>query len=95
MIFNHWLHYHPDASIRATLPATRRKSYRMFSQSLPAQLIRTALLLVITLAGVHAYQPLLDSFARFAVTAGCHMSLADPSVQAGVGEQPELRKPAQ
>ena len=44
----------------------------MFSQSLSAQLIRMALLLALTLVGVHHCQPLLDSLAQHAMSGGCH-----------------------
>ncbi|SHH35096.1 hypothetical protein [Ferrimonas marina] len=44
----------------------------MLSQSLPAQLARWLLLLLLTLVAVHHCQPLLDALARDAVSAGCH-----------------------
>ncbi|HIF9226642.1 TPA: hypothetical protein ACX6S2_001786 [Photobacterium damselae] len=44
----------------------------MFSQSLPAQLIRMSLLLVLTLFGVHNCQPLLDALAHNATSGGSH-----------------------
>ncbi|MGF1723834.1 hypothetical protein [Photobacterium nomapromontoriensis] len=44
----------------------------MFSQSLPAQLFRMGILLMITLVGVHHCQPLLDALAEHAMSGGCH-----------------------
>lgn len=61
----------------------------MFSQSLGPQLLRMSLLLMITLYGVHHYQPLLDALANNAVNAGCHQqsSYQQDSSQHGSTEQ--------
>ncbi|GAA4896469.1 hypothetical protein [Ferrimonas pelagia] len=59
----------------------------MFSQSLPAQLLRWAALLILSLILVHHCQPLLDVLAQDAVNAGCHSmdnhdghDMADPDM---------------
>jgi len=44
----------------------------MFSQSIFAQLTRMVMLLIVTLYGVHQWQPFLDTIAANAMNAGCH-----------------------
>ncbi|WP_298444806.1 hypothetical protein [uncultured Ferrimonas sp.] len=44
----------------------------MFSQSLPAQLLRMCFALAVALLVVHNYQPLRDALSQNAVEAGCH-----------------------
>jgi len=69
VIFNHLFHVLPFFTIQPLLTAIGNT---MFSQSLFAQLMRMAVLLIITLYAVRQYQPLIDSLAKHATSGGCH-----------------------
>ncbi|MDG3086434.1 hypothetical protein P7F88_10050 [Vibrio hannami] len=46
----------------------------MFSQSLPAQLLRMLVLLIVTLIAVHHSEPLLNLLAEQGMGSGCHQN---------------------
>ncbi|PSU35050.1 hypothetical protein C9I99_08280 [Photobacterium lutimaris] len=56
----------------------------MFSQSLPAQLMRMVLMLTLTLVAVHHCQPLLDSLAEHAMSGGCHQQNSNDHTLTGL-----------
>ena len=56
----------------------------MFSQSLPAQLMRMVLMLTLTLVAVHHCQPLLDSLAEHAMSGGYHQQNSNDHTLTGL-----------